>query len=184
MSTSEQRPLLAHTKEELKERVVALGGKPFHARIARDSLFAGARSYDEMTSLPKQLRDALAEELPLLSAELRLMTHASDGATKLLLGFPGRDEGSDEVETVHIPPHNRRSPKGATLCVSTQVGCPVACPFCASGLAGLVRNLKEHEMDMSVGSVKKKIKEINSHTSYGFSCLKKFQTHGFTLEKM
>ena len=146
MSGTTQRPLLAHTSEELEERVVALGGKPFHARIARDSLFAGARSYEEMTSLPKQLRDALVEELPLLSSELRLMTHASDGSTKLLLGFPGRDEGADEVETVHIPPHNRRSPKGATLCVSTQVGCPVACPFCASGLAGLVRNMKAHEI--------------------------------------
>ena len=81
MSESLKRSLLAHTREELAERVVALGGKPFHARIARDSLFAGARSYEDMTSLPKQLRDALLEELPLLSSELRLMTHASDGST-------------------------------------------------------------------------------------------------------
>jgi 23S rRNA (adenine2503-C2)-methyltransferase len=146
VSQQNQRTLLAHTKEELEERVVALGGRPFHARIARDLLFAGARSYEEMTSLPTQLRHALTAELPLLSSELRLMTHASDGATKLLLGFPGREEGSDEVETVHIPPHNPKSTKGATLCISTQVGCPVACPFCASGLAGLVRNMKAHEI--------------------------------------
>ena len=146
MSGEVERPLLAHSQEELAERVVALGGKAFHARIAREALFAGARSYEEMTSLPTQLRRALEAELPLLSSELRLQTHASDGATKLLLGFPARGEGSDEVETVHIPPHNPKSPKGATLCVSTQVGCPVACPFCASGLAGLVRNMEAHEI--------------------------------------
>jgi 23S rRNA (adenine2503-C2)-methyltransferase len=47
---------------------------------------------------------------------------------------------------VHIPPRDPKSPKGATLCVSTQVGCPVACPFCASGREGLVRNLTVHEI--------------------------------------
>ena len=144
--TDAQRPLLALTPDELTERVVELGGRPFHAKVAREALFAGARSYEEMTSLPAGVREALAAEVPLLSSELRHTTRASDGATKLLLGFPGREGGVDEVETVHIPPHNPKSPKGATLCVSTQVGCPVACPFCASGLAGLVRNLESHEI--------------------------------------
>ena len=140
------RPLLALSRAELKERVLELGGRAFHAKIAREALFAGARSYAEMTSLPAGLREALQAEVPLLSSELRHTTRATDGATKLLLGFPSRDRGSDEVETVYIPPHNPKSPKGATLCVSTQVGCPVACPFCASGLAGLVRNLGAHEV--------------------------------------
>ena len=132
--------------DELTERVTELDGKPFHARVAREALLKGARTYEEMTSLPADLRAALSSEIPLLSSEVRHSTRASDGATKLLLGFAERDEGSDEVETVHIPPHNPKSPKGATLCVSTQVGCPVACPFCASGLAGLIRNLEAHEI--------------------------------------
>jgi 23S rRNA (adenine2503-C2)-methyltransferase len=144
--TNALRPLLALTPDELTERVVELGGRPFHAKIAREALFSGARSYEEMTSLPAALREALSAEVPLLSSELRHTTRANDGATKLLLGFPSQEAGSDEVETVHIPPHNPKSPKGATLCVSTQVGCPVACPFCASGIAGLVRNLKAHEI--------------------------------------
>jgi len=144
--TASPRPFLALTPDELVERVVELGGRPFHAKVAREALFSGARTYEEMTSLSATLREALGANLPLLSSELRHTTRASDGATKLLLGFPTRDEGSDEVETVHIPPHNPKSPKGATLCVSTQVGCPVACPFCASGLAGLVRNLEAHEV--------------------------------------
>jgi len=144
--TDALRPLLALTSDELTERVVELGGRPFHAKVAREALFSGAHTYEEMTSLPAALREALGAEIPLLSSELRHTTRAADGATKLLLGFPAREEGSDEVETVHIPPHNSKSPKGATLCVSTQVGCPVACPFCASGLAGLVRNLESHEI--------------------------------------
>lgn len=144
--TDALRPLLALTSDELTERVVELGGRPFHAKVAREALFAGAGSYEEMTSLPAALREALGAEVPLLSSELRHTTRSADGATKLLLGFPAREEGSDEVETVHIPAHNPKSPKGATLCVSTQVGCPVACPFCASGLAGLVRNLESHEI--------------------------------------
>jgi len=146
VSLPSPRPLLAHTVDELTGRVTEMGGRPFHARIAREALIAGARSYDEMTSLPADLRSALTDEIPLLSSEVREETRASDGATKLLLGFAGREEDMDEVETVHIPPHNPKSPKGATLCVSTQVGCPVACPFCASGLAGLVRNLEAHEI--------------------------------------
>ena len=146
MSLPSSRPLLALTQDELTARVTELGGKPFHASIARKSLFAGARSYAEMTSLPADLREKLSGELPLLSSELHDTAHANDGTTKLLLAFPGRDESKDMVETVHIPPHNPKSPKGATLCLSTQVGCPVACPFCASGLAGLVRNLEAHEI--------------------------------------
>jgi len=47
---------------------------------------------------------------------------------------------------VHIPSHDPASGRGATLCVSTQVGCPVGCPFCASGKAGLMRNLAAHEI--------------------------------------
>ena len=102
-----------------------------------------------MTSLPAALRDALGERLPLLSARELTRTHAKDGTQKLLLQFPPGPHPNSRavtVETVHIPPHDPRSSKGATLCVSSQAGCPVACPFCASGLAGLARNLAAHEI--------------------------------------
>ena len=143
-----QRPtLLALDADELQSRVVELGGKPFHGGVVRrEVLQRGVLDYGEMTSLPATLREKLAQELPILSARERERVHASDGATKLLLDFP-RSRGSDAtVETVHIPPRDPTSPKGATLCVSTQVGCPVGCPFCASGRAGLERNLEAHEI--------------------------------------
>lgn len=138
--------LLSVSADELAERVTALGGRKFHGRAARrEVLERGVLDYDAMTSLPASLREALAAELPILSGQERLRTVASDRTTKLLIDFPGR-EAVDPVETVHIPPHDPADARGATLCVSTQVGCPVGCPFCASGIAGLSRNLRAHEI--------------------------------------
>ena len=62
--------------DELTERVTELGGRPFHARVAREALLKGARSYEEMTSLPADLRDALNAEIPLLSSEVRHSTRS------------------------------------------------------------------------------------------------------------
>lgn len=144
--------LLALTSEELEARVVALGGRPFHARIARREVFTrGILDYEDMTGLPARLRESLAAELPVLSGVERDRTVSSDRTTKLLVRFPAREARAEvSVETVHIPPRRahqgRDDPRGATLCVSSQAGCPVGCPFCASGLAGLSRNLEPAEI--------------------------------------
>ncbi len=137
----------AYTPEEWTAHVVGLGGKPFHARIVREQVFGqGVLDYAAMTSLPTALREALAETAPILSSREVDRSTARDRTTKLLLGFPRGDGDEATVETVYIPPRRADSPKGATLCVSSQVGCPVACPFCASGRLGLVRNLEAHEI--------------------------------------
>jgi 23S rRNA (adenine2503-C2)-methyltransferase len=126
---------------EAEARVQALGGRPFHARIVRrEAASRGVLDYARMSALPAGLRARLAAELPLVSSREVARRTASDGTIKLLLAFP--DERT--VETVWIP--SRKPGTGATLCVSTQVGCPVRCPFCASGKDGLVRNLEEHEI--------------------------------------
>jgi 23S rRNA (adenine2503-C2)-methyltransferase len=133
--------LLELSPGETEERVVQLGGKPFHGRIAREKVLGeGVLDYGEMTSLPLGLRERLETELPILRGRELERTTARDGALKLLLGF----DGDIAVETVFIP--SRRAGRGATLCVSSQAGCPVACPFCASGLAGLSRNLTTGEI--------------------------------------
>jgi 23S rRNA (adenine2503-C2)-methyltransferase len=143
----ERKPLLAFSAEELEREVERLGGRAFHARILRRAVLSqGLLDVGAMTSLPARLRAALSEGYDVLSAREVARTQASDGTTKLLLAFPGPAGRDSAVETVHIPPHDPKSPKGATLCVSTQVGCPVACPFCASGRAGLERNLESHEI--------------------------------------
>lgn len=143
--------LLEADLASLSEFIVARGGKAFHAKVLRRAVLErGILDYDEITDLPAGLRAILNEELPIFSGRLVDELTASDGTHKLLIEFPGRNEGDSpvSVETVHIPPARpERDPtKGATLCVSSQAGCPVACPFCASGLLGLARNLKAHEI--------------------------------------
>lgn len=130
----------ALSPQEAERAVVALGGKSFHYRIVRKEVMErGVLDYEAMTALSKDLRERLAAELPLLSCVESTRIKASDRTTKLLLRFP--DRGT--VEVVHMPSYTN---SGATLCVSTQIGCPVGCPFCASGKAGLDRNLLPHEI--------------------------------------
>lgn len=155
--------LLALEPAALRDLVVRLGGQRFHADIARREVLAkGVLDYGAMTSLPLSLREALATELPILAGREVERRVARDGTTKVLTAFPRRNargDGDTTVETVHIPPwqgpraaregdedDDAAAPPGATLCVSSQAGCPVGCPFCASGLAGLARNLEAHEI--------------------------------------
>jgi 23S rRNA (adenine2503-C2)-methyltransferase len=145
--TDARRPLLAAAPSELEAFVVAHGGRPFHARALREAVLeSGVLDFARMTALPARLRAALASELDVLAAREVARSESADRVTKLLLAFPRDDAKDATVETVHIPPRDPASTKGATLCVSTQVGCPVGCPFCASGKAGLVRNLEAHEI--------------------------------------
>jgi 23S rRNA (adenine2503-C2)-methyltransferase len=134
-------PLFALSPAEAEAAFVALGGRAFHARIARrEACTRGVLEYTQMSALPAALRARLAVELPLVTAREVARRTAADGTVKLLLAFPD----GKTVETVWIP--SRKPATGATLCVSTQVGCPVRCPFCASGKDGLVRNLEAHEI--------------------------------------
>lgn len=109
------------------------GEKPYRAaQILRWVYDFGVRSYDDMTDLPSVLRAKLTECLPLYTSEVVADQRASDGTVKLLLRWP--DDTTSEC--VMIPDGGRR-----TVCLSSQVGCPVGCLFCASGLDGLQRNL-------------------------------------------
>lgn len=97
----------------------------------------GVTDPEAMTNLSKAHRSAVAESLRFLTGELAAHQSATDGTQKLLIAW--RNEGdalAGETECVMIPSDSRR-----TACVSSQVGCPVGCTFCASGLGGLERNL-------------------------------------------
>jgi len=165
---TERRTLLALAPSELTAFVVERGGKPFHARIVRSNVLEkGVLEYAAMTSLPASLRASLERELPILAAREIDRSVARDATTKLLLEFERARDRDATVETVHMPSLYANDDveddddeqadddgagkalgarRGATLCVSTQVGCPVGCPFCASGLLGLARNLAAHEI--------------------------------------
>jgi 23S rRNA (adenine2503-C2)-methyltransferase len=93
--------------------------------------------FSDMTDLSQSLRQQLEDDLDIRTSALIRRRNSSDGVQKLLLGLPG----GDSVETVLIPDGER-----FTACVSTQVGCPVGCRFCASGIEGLERNLSTGEI--------------------------------------
>jgi len=141
-----RRPLTGETLESLRAAIAQRGEKPFRAKQVLDWVYKKrARSWDEMTNLPKALRAWLDETFCLMPASLVLNRHSADVTDKLLLELGDRSL----VETVIIRApqegvgleHSRK-----TICISTQVGCAMGCVFCASGLAGLRR-------DMSAGEI-------------------------------
>ena len=110
----------------------------FRAKQVYTWLHKGVRSYEEMTNLPKSLRDILAEQNPKHPPqEVRKKESARDGTIKYLWQL----SDGNCVETVLM-----RYNYGNTVCISTEVGCPMGCAFCASTLGGLVRRLEPFEM--------------------------------------
>jgi 23S rRNA (adenine2503-C2)-methyltransferase len=138
-ATTPVRCLRDFSLEELKALVVSLGEKPFRATQIQDWLVGRlAASYDEMKNLPRAFRERLAQMVPAFSLKtVARLQDPEDGTVKWL------SELSDghTVETVLM-----RIPERSTVCISTQVGCPVQCVFCASGRGGLVRNLSVAEI--------------------------------------
>lgn len=104
-----------------------------------------------MTNLSKLDRQTLADRLIFADADLTRRQTATDGVEKLLLTWPAPATGGTaaNAETVMIPDADRR-----TACVSSQVGCPVGCKFCASGLEGVKGNL-------SAGQIVEQIFRLN-----------------------
>jgi 23S rRNA (adenine2503-C2)-methyltransferase len=141
------RPALTgETLESLTDRLREYGEPAFRARQILDWLYKKrVRSWDEMTNLPKQLRAWLAETFELLPANLVLNRQSEDVTDKLLLELG--DQSLIETVIIRAPQegvgleHSRK-----TICISTQVGCAMACAFCASGLAGLKRDLLAGEI--------------------------------------
>jgi 23S rRNA (adenine2503-C2)-methyltransferase len=102
----------------------------------------GATDFDQMTSVSKDLRQALAAQYAISRPEIVTEQISEDGTRKWLLRFPSRGAGRPvEIETVYIPEEGR-----GTLCLSSQVGCTLSCSFCHTGTQKLVRNLTAEEI--------------------------------------
>jgi 23S rRNA (adenine2503-C2)-methyltransferase len=133
-----RRGLLRVSDEELKGWLREHNQPQMRARQLRRWLFAGrATSFEQMTDVPRRLREELARDFTPLGAVVERHLVSSDGTHKLLL----RLEDGQVVECVLLQEADRR-----TVCVSTQVGCGMGCVFCASGLGGVVRNLRADEI--------------------------------------
>jgi 23S rRNA (adenine2503-C2)-methyltransferase len=119
-----------------KAAVVALGEKAFRAEQLSRHYFAG-RSFDQMTDLSTAARSTLAPLLPMLLTKVRDVD-CDDGATVKTLW---RAHDGTLIESVTMRYKNR-----TTVCISSQAGCGMACPFCATGQGGLTRNLSAAEI--------------------------------------
>ena len=126
------------TISEMEALFKEMGQPKFRAKQVYTWLHKGVRSYDEMTNLPKGLRDVLAEKYPIHAPEVvRKQESKKDGTIKYLW----RLHDGNCVETVLMRYHY-----GNTVCISTEVGCRMGCAFCASTIGGLVRKLEPYEM--------------------------------------
>ena len=126
------------TLPELTAIIKELGQPAFRGKQVYTWLHKGVRSYDEMTNLPKALRDTLAEKYPINPPTVvRKQESQKDGTIKYLW----RLSDGNCVETVLMRYHY-----GNTVCISTEVGCAMGCAFCASTIGGLVRRLEPYEM--------------------------------------
>ena len=126
------------TQPELADILKQLGQPAFRAGQVFTWLHKGVRSYDEMTNLPKALRQTLAEHYPLFVPKVvRKQESQKDGTIKYLWQL----SDGNCVETVLM-----RYRYGNTVCISTAVGCRMGCAFCASTIGGLVRRLEPFEM--------------------------------------
>jgi 23S rRNA (adenine2503-C2)-methyltransferase len=125
--------------EELKEEMVRLGEKPFRASQLYEWMHIKlARGYDEMTNIPKSLKEKLEKEAVYTSLkEVTVQTSKLDGTKKFLFELCD----GNLVESVLMKYHH-----GNSVCISSQVGCRMGCRFCASTLDGLERNLTPSEM--------------------------------------
>ncbi len=134
-----RRPSLKdHSRSALRALFAERGWSAYRADQVATWLYKqDATELEQMTNLPASLRGEIAAEFELETLEVETTQHSVDGTQKLLLrAFDGA-----RIEAVLIPEERRH-----TLCVSTQVGCPLTCSFCATGALGFTRNLSAGEI--------------------------------------
>ena len=144
----EKPSLIGLTRAQLADALGSIGVAEAKRKMRVQQLwhwiyFRGFASFDEMTSVSKELRAALADRFTLARPEVVAEQVSVDGTRKWLLRLPGEVQGErpHEVECVYIPDTER-----GTLCVSSQVGCTLNCTFCHTGTQRLVRNLTAGEV--------------------------------------
>lgn len=136
--TAARTPITGMTQAELKTHLESLGMKSFRAKQVYGFLYTrGVRDFADMHNIDKQSKVLLSEHCDIARPDIIEDHLSEDGTRKWLMRFAD----GQEVETVLIPEGDR-----GTLCISSQVGCTLACTFCHTGTQRLVRNLRAHEI--------------------------------------
>ncbi len=150
-------PLLGASVAELTAWVQQQGQPAYRGKQLHDWIYhKGARSLTDISVFSKQWRAEVAQ-IPIGRSTIHHRAVAPDGTIKYLLQLAD----GQIVETVGIP-----SDKRLTVCVSTQVGCPMACDFCATGKGGYKRNLARHEIVDQVLTVQEDFQQRVSHVVF------------------
>ena len=129
--------LMNLTRAQMRQFFAELGEKPFRAdQLVKWIYHFGEDNFDNMTNLNKKLREKLKSVAEIKAPEVAVEQRSADGTIKWAMQV-----GDQQVETVYIPEADR-----ATLCVSSQVGCALACTFCSTAQQGFNRNLTVSEI--------------------------------------
>lgn len=138
--------IFSYALDQIPQLIAALGEPAFRAKQLIEWLYVKhAAHYDEMLNLPKGLREKLEAVAPLQRAELILQEESTDGTHKYLI----RLADGALIETVGLPSQSKsldQESERLTVCVSSQVGCAMACSFCETGKGGFLRNLLPGEL--------------------------------------
>lgn len=130
--------LFGHDRNGLRELFAQLGEKPYRAdQVMKWIYHRHVTDFAQMTDVGKALREKLAAAFAITTPNTLFEKQAADGTYKWLLGM----DGGNAIESVFIPETSR-----GTLCVSSQVGCALACEFCSTGAQGFNRNLSAAEI--------------------------------------
>ena len=133
-----KRQLKDYAPDALRRELLSSGLPGYRAEQIAGWLYQrDVDDFEQMTNLSQDLREELAKSWASRALEVEELATAADGTRKLAL----RARDGALIESVLIPEERRN-----TLCVSTQVGCPLACSFCATGALGFTRNLSTAEI--------------------------------------
>jgi len=145
--------LLDLDRDAMRAFIVDLGEKPFRAdQLMKWIYHYCCDDFDQMTNVNKALREKLKRISEIKAPEVATEQKSSDGTIKWSMKV-----GNQEVETVYIPEGDR-----VTLCVSSQVGCALACTFCSTGQQGFNRNLTVAEI---IGQVWRAAKQAGAQAN-------------------
>lgn len=132
------KSIYSYSLEELTDLMLSLGQSSYRAKQIYSWLYRkNVSSFDEMTDISKDFREVLKEKFDFSLPEISVLQESKDGTVKCLF----RLSDGEEVESVLM-----HYIYGYSVCVSSEVGCNMACKFCASGLLKVKRKLEAHEM--------------------------------------
>lgn len=160
--------LLDFNQPQLADYFASIGEKPFRAKqLMRWMHHFGVHDFSKMTDIAKSLREKLAAETEMTLPNVQLEQISNDGTRKWLIDVNNyvnnkttddKNGVANSIETVFIPEDDR-----GTLCISSQVGCALACTFCSTGAQGFNRNLSVAEI---IGQLAIANKSLRSESGY------------------